>query len=175
MVQLREKDLPARDLYELGKRLMNAVGARANLIVNDRADVALAIGAAGVQLPENGLRPSVVRDLVGPAMSIGRSVHSVEGAIEAEAHGADFLVAGTIFPGSGPPKGPIRGTGFLRQLSREVRIPFIAIGGVDARNAGQAMEAGSSGVAVISAISDAIDPGKAAESLLEEVTRFCRI
>lgn len=172
MVQLREKDLSARDLYELGKRLMDAIGGRADLIVNDRVDAAIAIGAAGVQLPENGLPPSVVRGLVGSKVLIGRSVHSVDGAIEAEARGVDFLIAGTIFAGSGPQKGPIRGTAFLRQLSREISIPFLAIGGVDAGNAGLAMEAGSSGVAVITAISDAADPGKAAKSLLNEVTRF---
>ena len=172
MVQLREKDLSARDLYELGKRLMDAIGGRADLIVNDRVDAAIAIGAEGVQLPENGLPPSVVRGMVGSKVLIGRSVHSVDGAIEAEARGADFLVAGTIFAGSGPPKGPILGTAFLRQLSREISIPFLAIGGVDAGNASLAMEAGSSGVAVITAISDAADPGKAAKSLLNEVTRF---
>ena len=97
MIQLREKDLPASELLSLARELRSVTEGRALLIVNDRVDVALLSGADGVQLGEKGLDAASARRLVGPDMLIGRSVHSVEGAAEAEADGADFLVLGTIF------------------------------------------------------------------------------
>ena len=160
MVQLREKDLPDRDLYNLGARVIEAIAGRALLIVNDRIDIALALNADGVQLPEDGAPVAEARRSVGPDMLIGRSVHSMGGAIEAESSGADFLIAGTEF---------------LRALCREVSIPVLAIGGVTSENVGDAMDAGCSGAAVISAISEAEDPGSAARKLLNEMARVSAI
>ena len=171
MVQLREKDLPARDLYELGTRVQNAIAGRAKLLVNDRVDVALALNADGVQLPEDGMPVADARRIVGPDMLIGRSVHSVSGAVEAQSDGADFLIAGTIFPSPSHPGGPTQGVDFLRALCREVSVPILAIGGVTTQNVAEVMEAGCSGVAVISAISEAEDPGTAASSLVNEMTK----
>ena len=171
MVQLREKDLSARDLYELGLRVKNAIAGRAKLIVNDRVDVALALNADGVQLPEDGMPVAEARRIVGPDMLIGRSVHSVSGAVEAQSDGADFLIAGTIFRSQSHPDGAAQGTNFLRSLCREVSLPVLAIGGVTSQNVHDVMEAGCSGAAVISAISEAEDPGAATRSLLDEMVR----
>lgn len=171
MVQLREKDLSAHDLNELGVRLKSIIDGRAHLIINDRIDVALALNADGVQLPEDGAPVAEARRTVGPNMLIGRSVHSINGAVEAESSGADFLIAGTIFPSASHPDGPAQGTSFLRTLCREVFIPVLGIGGITTQNVGEVMEAGCSGAAVISAISEAGDPGDAARKLLNEMAR----
>lgn len=169
MVQLREKDLPARDLYRLGARVKDAIAGRAKLVVNDRADVALALNADGVQLPEDGIPVLDARRIVGPNMLIGRSVHSVAGAAQAQSDGADFLIAGTIFPTASHPDHSAQGTGFLRAVCREVSVPVLAIGGVTAQNVREVMGGGCAGAAVISAISEAEDPGSAARALLDEM------
>ena len=171
MVQLREKDLSARDLFDLGVRVRNAIAGRAKLVVNDRVDVALALCADGVQLPEDGMPVAEARRIVGPDMLIGRSVHSVSGAVEAQSDGADFLIAGTIFRSHSHPDGAAQGTNFLRSLCREVSLPVLAIGGVTSQNVHDVMEAGCSGAAVISAISEAEDPATATRSLLDEMVR----
>ena len=175
MVQLREKDLSVRDLYDLGARVKEAIAGRAKLVVNDRIDVALALNADGIQLPEDGAPVAEARPIVGPDMLIGRSVHSVSGAVEAESSGADFLIAGTIFPSASHPDGPTQGTDFIRALCREVAVPVLAIGGITTQNVGEVMEAGCSGAAVISSISEAKDPGGAARTLLDEMTRMSTI
>ena len=171
MVQLREKDLAARDLYDLGERVKDAIAVRAKFIVNDRIDVALALNADGVQLPEDGIPVAEARRIVGPNMLIGRSVHSVSGAIEAESNGADFLIAGTIFPSASHSERPARGTEFLRALCEEVSLPVLAIGGVTIQNVGEVMQTGCSGAAVISAISEAEDPAAATSVLVNEMMK----
>ena len=135
--------------------------------------MALALNADGVQLPEDGIpgrgySPSwSVSDIL-----IGRSVHSIGGGIEAESSGADFLIAGTIFPSASHSGGHAQGTDFLRALCGEVSLPVLAIGGVTSENVGEVMEAGCSGAAVISAISEAEDPGSAARRLFGEMMRM---
>ena len=171
MVQLREKDLHAHELHELGARVKNVIARRANLVVNDRIDVALALNADGIQLPEAGIPMAEARRIVGPNMLIGRSVHSVNSGVEAESNGADFLIAGTIFPSASHPDAPAQGTKFLRALCREVSTPVLAIGGITTQNVGDIMEAGCSGAAAISAISEAEEPGRAARTLLNEMMR----
>ena len=175
MVQLREKDLSARDLYNLGARVKEPIGGQAKLVVNDRIDVALALNADGVQLPEDGIPVAEARRTVGDDMLIGRSVHSVCDAVEAESSGADFLIVGTVFPSASHPGGRAQGTDFLRVLCCEVSIPVLGIGGITIQNVGEVMDAGCSGAAVISAISEAEDPGIAARTLLNEMTRVSAI
>lgn len=175
MVQLREKDLPDRDFYDLGGRVKDVIAGRARFVVNDRIDVALALNADGVQLPEDGAPVANARRIVGSDMLIGRSVHSIGGAIEADREGADFLIPGTIFPSASHPEGQAKGTDFLRALCGEVSIPVLAIGGVTSENVGNVMEAGCSGAAVISAISEAEDPGSAARMLLNEMAKVSAI
>lgn len=169
MVQLRKKDLPGRALLEVGQRLKQAISGKALLIINERVDVALACEADGVQLGEDGLPVAVVRRLLGDQRLIGRSVHSVEAALHAEAEGADFLVVGTIFTTGSHPGAQPAGVGLLSQAAQRVHIPLLGIGGITVHNIDQVMKAGASGAAVISAILAASSPQDAASQLKERI------
>ncbi len=162
MVQLRKKDLPGRALLEVGQRLKRAIEGRALLIINERVDVAQACDADGVQLGEDGLPVPVVRRLLGEGKLIGRSVHSVEAAMQAQSEGADFLVVGTIFTTGSHPGAKPAGVGLLAEVAQQVQVPFLGIGGITAGNVPDVMRAGSSGAALISAILSAPDPKEAA-------------
>lgn len=167
MVQLREKDCPAGELLSLARELRSVTEGRALLVVNDRVDIALLSGADGVQLGENGLDAASARRLVGSEMLIGRSVHSVEGAVEAESSGADFLVLGTIFQTASHPGADTGGLKLVRDVTDKVGIPVIGIGGISGSNVGGLVAAGAAGAAVITAISMAPDPKAAALDLSE--------
>ncbi len=162
VVQLREKDLPSGDLYDLAASLRAALGGRALLLVNERADVALAAGADGVHLPERSLPGKAVRDIVGDSFIVGRSVHSVDAAVRAEAEGADFVEIGTIFETASKPGAEPAGVELIGAVARAVRTPVVAIGGITVENAAGVIEAGAGGVAIIGAIMDADDPKQAA-------------
>lgn len=169
LVQLRDRNLPAGELYELGRRLRRLTReAGAALVVNDRADVALAVGADGVHLGEAGLPVGVARDLLGERL-VGRSVHALPGAVEAEAVGADYLVVGTIFPSESHPGGPAAGPCLVKRIRQRTRAPLVGIGGITAENASQVIAAGASGVAVIRAILADPFPQQAARRLAEVV------
>ena len=100
-----------------------------------------------------------------PGRALGRSVHSVEAALRAELDGCEYVVAGSVFPTSSHPDGPVGGVELIEAVANAVRIPVIAIGGINAANARACIDAGARGVAVISAIFDAGDPKRAAEEL----------
>ncbi len=165
IVQLREKDLPAAELYSLALKVKDIVGNRALLFVNDRMDVALAADVNGVQLGETALPVEAARRVAGKNLLIGRSVHSVSGAMEAESHGADLLTLGTIFPTASHPGVRTGGTELVGEVASAISIPLLGIGGIDASNAKQVIKEGAVGVAVISAISTAKDPALAAAGL----------
>ena len=165
IVQLREKDLPAAELYSLALRVKDIVRNRALLFVNDRLDIAMAAGVDGVQLGESALLVEAARRVAGENLLIGRSVHSVSGAIEAESQGADLLTLGTIFPTASHPGVRTGGTELVKEVASAVTIPLFGIGGIDASNARQVIKEGAAGVAVISAISTAQDPALAATGL----------
>ena len=167
MVQLREKDLPAAELYALALRLKSAIRGRALLFVNDRIDVALAADADGVQLGENALSLPVAKRIAGGELLLGRSVHSVDGAVNAEAQGADLLVLGTIFPTTSHPGARAGGAQLVREVAAAVRAPFLAIGGIDTSNVGEAVAGGAAGAAVITAITTASDPAAQSARLLD--------
>ncbi len=169
MVQLREKDLSSSDLHDLGKRVKRAIRGRATLIVNGSVDVAVALNADGLHLPENGIPVREARRAVGPNKLIGRSIHSVAVAAQAESDGADFLIAGTIYSTASHPNQPAQGVDFLYTLHRHVSLPVLAIGGVTAQNVGDIMATGVSGAAVITAISESQDPGLAARELFDKM------
>ena len=167
LVQLREKDLPAAELYALALRLKDVVGRRALLFVNDRVDIALAANADGVQLGENALPLEAARQIAGESsLLLGRSVHSVAGALKAEAQGADLLVLGTIFPTASHPGAVTGGSRIVREVASAVSLPFLGIGGIDATNAGELIAQGAVGAAVITAITTAEYPAAAAADLL---------
>jgi thiamine-phosphate pyrophosphorylase len=169
LVQLRAKGLPARELLERAQHALGpCVRAGAPLLVNDRADVAYAVGAAGVHLPASGLPVQEARFLLGPGALIGVSCHSSVEVAGASRAGADYALFSPIFavPGKGPPQG-------LAGLSLAVRaapLPIFALGGVDASNALSCVEAGARGVACIRAVFGAADPAAASIALWQAAT-----
>jgi len=167
LVQLREKSLSGGQLFELASTMLKAIGGRAKLVVNERADVALAVGAHGVQLGEDGLPVAAARKVVGNGPIIGRSVHSVSAALQAESDGADFLVVGTMYSSRSHPGEKPAGPELMQKISSECRLPLIGIGGVTPENATKLMKVGASGVAVITNILAAKSPQAAAERLKE--------
>lgn len=165
VVQLRERDLPAGELLALARRLRGICGHRALLIVNDRMDVALLSGADGVHLGAAGLPVAAVRGLLPPSFLVGRSIHSVNEARQAELDGADYVIAGTIFPSTSHPDVSPAGVELLTNLKARLTIPVVAIGGITAENAEQCRAAGAAGVAAISALLETDDPTEAARAL----------
>jgi thiamine-phosphate pyrophosphorylase len=166
-IQLREKDLSARELYALGLRLQAALAPyKIPLLINDRLDVALALDAAGVHLAGHSLPTAQARRLLGDRKLIGVSTHHVEEAHQATAEGADFVVFGPVFDtpskmAYGPPQGLLQ----LAEVVRQVAIPVLAIGGIDATNLPQVMRTGAYGVAMIRAVLAAPNPREAAQRL----------
>lgn len=169
LIQLREKDLAAGKLLALARRLRDLTKGRALLFVNDRIDVALACEADGVQLGEEGLPLEVARDIARGRLLLGRSVHSVEGAVAAEVGGADLLVVGAIFPTGSHPGVAAAGVELLDRIRRRVGIPVLAIGGVKAQTVKLVIGAGASGAAVITAITQSPDPKRAAEEIMAQM------
>jgi len=172
-VQLREKDLPVRGLLALATPLREATRRRgARLLVNDRVDVALAVGADGAQRTHDSLPVSVMRAIGGPGFTVGASVHSVEEARAAAGEGADFIVFGPVFDTpSKRPYGPPQGLETLRQVTAAVATPVLAIGGITAARVPEVLAAGAAGVGVISAIVAAARPGEATRSFLDALGR----
>ena len=165
LVQLRAKELPGGQLLSLTSELKEAIGGRAALIVNERVDVAAAADADGVQLGEEALPVAEARKLLPNSAFIGRSVHSVDGAIRAAAAGADVLVVGTMFPTGSHPGAAPAGPGLMQETALRCSVPLIGIGGINSSNLAEVVKAGASGVAVIRSILAAPDPQTAAEEL----------
>ena len=126
IVQLRAKELPAGRLLDLGLSMKQCINGNAMLFVNDRIDVALALEADGVQLGEDAMSVEAVHRIAGDRLLVGRSVHSVERAIEAEARGADFLVIGTIFATGSKPELEPAGPELLGDVGRGTTVPLLA-------------------------------------------------
>jgi thiamine-phosphate pyrophosphorylase len=171
MVQLREKDMPGGDLLELALRLKEVTQERALLFVNERIDVALACGAEGVQLGERALPVAEAKRISDGELLIGRSVHSLEGAMEAAEAGADMLMVGTMFATASHPGTRPAGVGLLQEIASWVSLSLIGIGGIEADNAAQVIEAGATGVAVIRSVLAAPDPEKAADAIWQTISQ----
>jgi len=165
-VQLREKDLPARDLLELGRALRRVcAGAGQALLVNDRIDVALAAGADGVHLPADGVPPAEARRLLGPGRLVAVSCHGAAEVALALRQGADFATFGPVFDTpSKRPWGPPLGLERLRQAVA-MGLPLLGLGGIDAARAAEVRAAGAAGVGAIRAWLEAADPAAAVRSL----------
>lgn len=161
----RGHSLSGREHYELAVRLIARPPVR--LFVNDRLDIALATRACGVQLSRAGLLPEDARRLA-PEWWVGCSVHSLDEARTARDWGADYLLAGPVYPTATHPAGAPLGLGLLSDIVL-LGPPVIAIGGMTPERARAATRAGAYGVAAIRAIWDAADPQEAASSLLEAV------
>ena len=167
----RGHNLTGLEHYELAVRLrppgspLGSVCPTVRLFVNDRLDIALAVGADGVQLTPGSLSPEEARRL-SARWWIGKSVHDLAEAEAAQAGGADYLLAGPVFPTATHPDRPPLGLGPLRDIVA-LGLPVIAIGGVTARNCGDVRDAGAHGAAAIRALWDATEPAVAARQMLE--------
>ena len=148
-IQIRERDLPDRDLVTLVRDAVREVGGTAaRIVVNDRVDIALAASAAGVHLRGDSADPARVRAIVPPGFLIGRSIH--DPAEAALARDADVLLFGTVFASAGKPAGHrVAGLDALRAACARARVPVLAIGGVDETNARAAADAGAAGIAAV--------------------------
>lgn len=149
LIQIREKQLSERSLFELAAAAADLTrGSATRLMVNDRADVALAAGADGVHLTARSLSARVIRETFGQDFIIGVSTHSLEAAETAGAEGADFAVFGPVF--ESPGKGEPRGLSKLSEVCAHLRgFPLIGLGGIDESNYESVLEAGASGFASI--------------------------
>lgn len=171
-IQLREKELPDRELLDAARRLVSIVGSRAATVINDRPDVALAAGATGVHLGQDDLPIDAVRRLSmigGDArhLVVGASAHTLEEVDRSIAAGADLCGIGTMFPSATRPDLPASGVEFLRAfVTAHPAMPHLAIGGITRENLPALVDAGCRGVAIGAAICGAPDPLQATRELL---------
>lgn len=161
MVQLRLEDVDARDLVAIARAFVSRLPVP--VIVNARADVALAAGAAGVHVGTDDIPALALRRVVPPEFIIGASVGG-DGEI-AFTEGADYVGIGPIFPSSSRVDAGALGTAEFSRLAKQTGLPALAIGGIDADNCRIALGAGADGIAVIRAIFAAPDPERAARAL----------
>ena len=170
-VQLREKGLSTYDLYSFARELRKiTLDFKANLIINDRVDIALAIEAVGVHLGWQSLPFDIVRKLLGFEKLIGVSTHNRQEALQAQNNGADYITFGPVFPtpskeGLLEPIGPEE----IQKLKQEIKIPVIALGGINEKNVETVLENGADGIAVISSIMRAENLEDAAKCLYEKI------
>lgn len=159
LVQIREKDLSDRELYELTRAVVAmARGTKCRVLVNSRADIALAAGAHGIHLPSTGLSPSDLRRWLPSEMIVGVSTHSLQDVRRAEKQGADFVVLGPVYPTAsklayGRPMGLIR----FRRACAATSIPVLGLGGIHADSIPEVLGAGASGIAGISLFQSEIE------------------
>ncbi|MGA7669116.1 MAG: thiamine phosphate synthase [Nitrolancea sp.] len=163
-IHLREKSMSADELLRIAIELKQCIGGRAALFINDRVDVAQISGADGVQLGERSLPVADVRRLPGDARLIGRSVHDVDGTVIAARDGADFVIAGHVYATASKAGQPPRGSRFIAEIVAGCSLPVIAIGGITPERVPEVLRAGAHGVAVLSGILAAENPGEAARA-----------
>ena len=170
-IQVREKDLSGRELAGLVERVMTRLGNGSAILVNDRVDVACAVGASGVHLGEHSLPPDEARRLVSQSAArenflVGVSAHSLEGAMQAEKAGADYVIFGPVY--ATPSKtgfGQPQGVASLREVCRRLTIPVLAIGGITLENVRDCFAAGAAGIAAIRLFQDAANLDHAVREL----------
>jgi len=169
LIQLREKQMPPCEFYEQAKM---AVRPGVQLIINDRVDVALAVGAQGVHLGQDDMPPEAARKLLGPNAVIGYSTHNIEQAIAATKLPIDYLAVGPIFATTTKSDtAPVLGVEGLRTVRQAVgAFPLVAIGGITHANARDIIAAGADSVAVISAlVSNPTNITDATRNLLQDL------
>lgn len=167
-VQLREKDLPIREILDMAywmRELTDEFDAK--LFINDRVDIAMAVGADGVHLTQNSIPAYAVRKISGGRLIICQSTHSVEEALKAQNEGADFITLGPIFktPSKMQYGEPI-GIETIRNAKKSLSIPVFAIGGIKPENVKKVRNVGADGIALISAILAAEDKRQISEEIL---------
>jgi len=173
IIQLREKDYPKKDLYNLALKFKEiTTRAAVLLIINDHVDIALGVEADGVHLGQEDLPVQVARKLA-PELLIGASTHSLEQALQAEKHGADYINIGPIFStetkeGVGRSLGPEA----ISEISPQIKIPFTVMGGINEDNIEQVLAKGARRVAMVTAITKAADIAAKVKSLKEKIRQF---
>lgn len=166
VVQLREKACSSLEFYELARRVHEiTLRAKVPLIINDRVDIALAVDAEGVHVGQSDLPAAKVRELLGPEKLIGVSAGTAEEAIAAERAGADYLGVGAMFSTSTKPDADVVSPSELAKIRAAVKIPFVLIGGMNAKTIPSFKGFGMAGFAVISAIVAANDVARAASEI----------
>lgn len=173
VVQLREKTAPTRDILARAEALRRVLDPRGiPLIVNDRLDVALAVGAAGVHLGQDDMPPDVARRLIGPEVLLGLSVSDAGEAERADPGLVDYVGIGAAYDtGTKADAGAAIGPEGVARLRARIGLPGVAIGGIHAANAAALRPTGIEGVAVVSAIARAEDPAAAARELRAAFSR----
>lgn len=170
MVQLREKAMPLSELFPVAQVLRRrSREAGALFIVNDRADLALALDADGLHLGQDDLPGIAGRRLLRPGMILGVSTHDAGQARRALADGADYIAVGSMFPTGTKPGFQLVGPDLIRRVRPEIAIPLVAIGGITEDNCEEVVSAGADAVAVISAVCAAADPETATRRFLERL------
>ena len=173
LIQLREKRMPPREFYEQAKKAVAvALSCGVQLLINDRIDVALAVGAAGVHLGQDDMPPEAARKLLGPNAVIGYSTHNIQQAIAATKLPIDYVAIGPIFATTTKSDtAPVLGLDGLRTVRQAIgTFPLVAIGGITHGNASKVIEAGADSVAVISALlSNSHGIREATRSLLQDL------
>ncbi|MCL6517064.1 thiamine phosphate synthase [Alicyclobacillus sp.] len=169
-VQLRRKQELGRRFVELGRALRDLT-RRAGVLffINDRVDVAAIVDADGVHVGQDDISCRDARRILGEDRVIGVSAETVEEAVAAERDGADYIGVGAVYPTRSKPDAGFTGLDGLSTIVSRVRIPVVAIGGIDLENAAEPMRAGASGIAVVSAVMSATDPEAATRALAARV------
>lgn len=173
VIQVRDKHAASSSLIKLVARVRSVCEpAGVPVIVNDHVDVAAQAGAEGVHLGQHDADVAEARRTLGPSFVIGASAGNLEEALAAQAAGADYIGFGHIYPtGSKPKSSAPVGPAALGDVCRALRIPVIAIGGIDLSNIDAVLDAGAWGVAVIGAVCAAPDPAAATRALRQRIAR----
>ena len=161
LIHIRERDLEGASLAELVSDLVAVTrGSATRVVVNDRIDVALSSGADGVHLRGDSVSVAAARRLLPPPFLVGRSVHTVQEA--SAASGADYLIAGSVFPSASKSTGPgaaeLLGVDGLRAIVRATAVPVLAIGGITLDRIAEVLAAGAAGIAAIGLFIDSLKP-----------------
>jgi thiamine-phosphate pyrophosphorylase len=174
IIQLRYKGNDLHHFWQLGEKIRPLLRqAGVPLIINDRVDIALALGADGVHLGQQDLPLKAARQILGPQSIIGISTHSLEQALAAQAAGADYVGMGPIFPTlSKQDAHPPVGFSLIEQYKQKISIPWVAIGGINPDNMVPLLEAGVERIALISAISQAEDAERATRQLKMKLLEY---
>ncbi len=170
-VQFRQKQGTTRELVTTAEAMQKVCEAhKVPLIVNDRADIALAVGAAGAHFGQDDMRVSIGRRILPPEAILGASARTEEKILEAITEGADYIGFGPIYGTTSKPDAELaKGLERLRRMCDIAACPVIAIGGIGVETAGDVIQAGAHGIAVISAVCAHPEPDVATQNLLNEI------
>jgi thiamine-phosphate pyrophosphorylase len=172
VIQLRERNLHSKGIYSLAKKIKETTDTTsARLLINDRVDIAMAVGADGVHLGQNGIPVETVRRMVGHGMVIGVSTHNLEEAKKAENEGADYIFFSPVFATRCKPGADPKGIDALLEICSLVDIPVVALGGVNETTLPQLVARGVTNAAVMSAILTSKNPKQTASQLKAILTQ----